>query len=94
MNTISKNSAAPFKLVRSADQERNIKMLHKLLPKLSDEKLLAVYFRIWECLTIEEIARIIGRSWEQADQLIEEALRELRNNFAEQTFSIEELIAA
>lgn len=38
----------------------------------------AVHLRYWEFNTIEEIAEAMGLTWDQADQLIEKAIVELR----------------
>ena len=61
-------------LKRNAEKAKDIQLLYDLLPSLSDEGLLAIYFRYWECLLINDIARILGRSWDDTDQLIENSI--------------------
>ena len=69
-------------LKRNPEKSTDIRNLHELLPKLGDVNVLALYFRYWESMTIQEIAKILGRSWNDTDRLIEESILELRENFA------------
>lgn len=66
---------------RSADQMKDMETLHCLLPNLDDDSLLAVYLRFWECMTIQEISKVIGRTWDETDHLIENSIRNLRDGF-------------
>lgn len=73
--------AADLLSTRSTEREHDIRILYELLPSLSDEGILAIYFRFWERLLIEDIARILGRSWDETDRLIDNSIKELRNGF-------------
>lgn len=77
----------------SDDKEKDLRLLHELMPSLSDEGILAIYFRFWERLLIEDIAKILGRSWSETDQLIENSINELRNGFLKNQLSAR-LVAA
>lgn len=78
-----RTEAMPGFPARSPEREAEIQRLHEMLPSLGDEEIVAVYFRFWESLLIEEIANILGRSWNYTDQLIERSLRKLRQGFTE-----------
>lgn len=67
--------------VRTFEREKDILLLYELMPTLSDEAILAVYFRFWEQLLIEDIAKILGRTWKQTDLLIENSIKHLRHGF-------------
>lgn len=79
----SERLKAPTDLLpeRNSERHKDIQKLHELMPRLSDDAILAVYFRFWEQLLIEDIAKILGRSWKDTDQLIEEAIKQLRGGF-------------
>jgi DNA-directed RNA polymerase specialized sigma subunit len=77
----------------SADKEKDLRLLHELMPSLSDEGILAIYFRFWERLLIEDIAKILGRSWSETDQLIENSIKQLRNGFLKNQLSTRLLAA-
>ena len=66
---------------RNLERHKDIKKLHELMPTLGDDAILAVYFRFWEQLLIEDIAKILGRSWKDTDKLIEDAIKQLRDGF-------------
>jgi len=66
---------------RNPEHTKDIQLLHELMPSLSDEGILAIYFRFWERLLIEDIANILGRSWDETDRLIENSVKELREGF-------------
>lgn len=66
---------------RNPDREKDIQTLHELMPSLGDEAILAVYFRFWEQLLIEDIAKILGRSWKDTDKMIEQSIKQLRKGF-------------
>jgi hypothetical protein len=66
---------------RNPEREKDIQTLHELMPRLGDEAILAVYFRFWEQLLIEDIAKILGRSWKDTDKMIEESIKQLRKGF-------------
>lgn len=68
-------------LERNPETQKDIQKLHELMPRLSDDAILAVYFRFWEQLLIEDIAKILGRSWKDTDNLIEDAIKQLRDGF-------------
>ena len=66
---------------RSANQMRDIETLRGLLPKLDDDSILAVYFRFWECMTIQEISKVLGKTWDETDHLIEQSIQTMRDGF-------------
>ncbi len=66
---------------RHPDMAKDIRLLHELLPSLEDNAILAIYFRYWENLLIDEIAKILGMSWDQTDKLVENSIKELRHGF-------------
>lgn len=66
---------------RNKSQEKDIKLLYELLPSLCDKGVLAIYFRFWEGLLIEDIAKILDLSWNETNQLIENSIKELRHGF-------------
>lgn len=68
-------------LLRNPDESKDLKLLYELMPNLSDQKVLAIYFRFWERLLINDIAKILGLSWDEADKLIENTILELREGF-------------
>lgn len=75
------NKAANLLPERNPKREKDIRLLYELMPSLSEEGIIAIYFRFWERLLIEDIARIIGRTWDETDKLIENSIKELRNGF-------------
>lgn len=77
----------------SDDKAKDLRLLHELMPSLSDEGILAIYFRFWERLLIEDIAKILGRSWSETDRLIENSIKELRNGFLKNQLSARLLAA-
>lgn len=79
----SERLKAPTDLLpeRNTERHKDIQKLHELMPRLSDDAILAVYFRFWEQLLIEDIAKILGRSWKDTDKLIEDAIKQLRGGF-------------
>ena len=78
---------------RSSEKEKDLRLLYELMPSLSDEGILAIYFRFWERLLIEDIAKILGLSWNETNKLIENSIKELRNGFLKNQVS-ERLLAA
>ncbi len=86
--------ATPAFPARSAEREADIRRLHELMPSLSDEQIIAIYFRFWENLLIEDIANILGRTWNYTDHLIEKSIRELRDGFVTAPKAQRQLIAA
>jgi DNA-directed RNA polymerase specialized sigma24 family protein len=90
----SKTEAMPPNPKRSREPTEDIETLHALLPELNDDGLLAVYMRFWECMTIQEIAKILGRTWDETDQLIECSIRNLRAGFVTRDTNMPTAIAA
>lgn len=84
-------AAAPLK--RGTKRE-DIKTLHQSLPKLSDEEIISIYLRFWENKTIEEIAGILRKSWDETDHLIDSAIGNLRMGFIQMRIDTHSLIAA
>lgn len=81
MKRLNETQVKPNLPSRSAEKEADIRRLHELMPCLGDEGITAIYFRFWENLLIEDIANILGRSWDYTDHLIENSIRELRHGF-------------
>ncbi|MGE3756118.1 MAG: hypothetical protein AB7H97_00085 [Pseudobdellovibrionaceae bacterium] len=81
MNKMIMQKASSLLPTRNADREKDLRLLYELMPNLGDEGILALYFRFWERLLIEDIAKILGRSWDETDRLIENSIKELRNGF-------------
>ena len=94
MKNVKTTQETLTELKRNAEKAKDIRLLHELLPTLSDEGLLAIYFRYWECLLINDIARILGRSWDYTDKLIEKSIRDLRGGFLKVERTNEQLQAA
>lgn len=67
-------------IATSAD---NIEKLKVLLPKLPRKARIAIQLRFWENMTIEEISNFLRLSWDQADQLIENSIKALREKMEE-----------
>lgn len=84
-NTMNQATAQGMllQLKRQAEKGKDIKTLHYLLPELGDEGIIAVYFRFWESMMISDVAKILGRSWDYTDQLIEGSIKDLRKGFAQ-----------
>lgn len=78
---------------KNPEREKDLRLLYELMPNLSDEGIIAIYFRFWERLLIEDIARILGRSWDETDKLIENSIKELRSGFLNNQLSAR-LVAA
>ena len=78
---------------RSSEKEKDLRLLYELMPSLSDEGILAIYFRFWERLLIEDIAKILGLSWNETNKLIENSIKELRNGFLKNQVSARLLAA-
>lgn len=74
-------ASADLILTRNPERAKDIQKLYELMPSLSDEAILAVYFRFWEQLLIEDIAKILGVSWKETDELIEGSIKQLRIGF-------------
>ncbi len=75
------NKVANLLPVRHVEKEKDLKLIYELMPNLSDEKIMAIYFRFWEQLLIEDVANILGRSWSETNQLLEDSVKELRQGF-------------
>lgn len=80
MNIVRNEKAEVFP-ERYPDEKQNIELLRRLLPTLDEQGLLAIYFRFWERHLIEDIALILGLSWDETDRLIENSIKELRLGF-------------
>ncbi|HLE10976.1 MAG TPA: sigma factor-like helix-turn-helix DNA-binding protein [Bacteriovoracaceae bacterium] len=57
----------------------NIEKLHHVLPTLSKDAQAALHMRYWESMSIEEIARAMGKTWDVTDRLIESTLKKLKH---------------
>ena len=81
MKSVKLKASVDLDLKRNPERAKDIQKLYELMPSLSDEAILAVYFRFWEQLLIEDIAKILGVSWKETDELIEESIKQLRLGF-------------
>jgi DNA-directed RNA polymerase specialized sigma24 family protein len=54
------------------------KELYTAISKLSVIQTRVIQMRFWEQLTIDQIASVIGLTWDEADELINLTLKELR----------------
>ena len=70
-----------------------IQHLRKLLPKMSDESVIVIYLRFWESMTIAEISRHLGESWEYTNNLIEQTLLMLRGELQKTNKQLQLLVA-
>ncbi len=61
-----------------ASSDENFELLSEALDFLSPKQRLIVYLRFWDNMTIQEIARYIGHSWDSTDSMIESAVNHLR----------------
>ena len=77
---------APLKSeLRALISASNFEKLHQLLKQLSWQHRCALHLRFWEDQSISQIAGSMNLTWEQADQLIEEAVEQLRTEIKQLT---------
>jgi len=62
--------------------------LKKFLAQLNCRERKAIYLRFWVPYSIEEVAREMEVSWEQANQLIESSIAKLREDFRQKGFAV------
>ena len=62
----------------NALSDENYELLSEALDFLTPKQRLIVYLRFWDNMTIQEIARYIGQSWDSTDSMIEAAVNHLR----------------
>lgn len=62
----------------NALSDENYELLSEALDFLTPKQRLIVYLRFWDNMTIQEIARYIGHSWDSTDSMIEAAVNHLR----------------
>lgn len=73
-----------IRLVNSQWKSVNVgSALFQALIGLSPQAQRAINLRFWENYTIEEISQHLRISWDQADQLIEKSLLELRDRLTQ-----------
>lgn len=82
-----------FELKKQAIKD-NFGELHRAIQNLEWDQALAIHFRFWENLTISEIASILKMDWDEADQLIEKAVDNLRMDLEQSKNIQSENIAA
>lgn len=70
--------------------QENFDLLREALAFLSPKQRLIVYLRFWDNMTIQEIARYIGHSWNATDMLLDGAINHLRMRIIQITHSREE----
>jgi len=68
----------------------NFTLLHDALAYLSPKQRLVVYLRYWDNMTIQEIARYIGQSWNSTDMMLDGAVNHLRVRIIQLTHAREE----
>ena len=69
------------------------KLKSQLLPSLNEEQRVALHLRFWESLSILEITRVMKKSWDQTDVLIESTLDFLNTELTKREPSLEQLVA-
>ena len=69
--------------IASASRDEKLAMLREVLPILDSRSRLALHYRFWESMTIEEISKRLCLSWDEANRLIEESIAHLRAMFFE-----------
>ncbi len=57
--------------------------LHKALWNLNPEEKVIIHCRFWEHMSILEISHFLGYSWDETYQLLNETLKELREELAD-----------
>ena len=76
-NIFKNNKCAPeFLKLKPKVQIEN---LNHALSELTDDAHFVIYCRFWDCMTIEEISNLIGKSWDETDSLIESTLSSLKS---------------
>lgn len=78
-----------FKKPENLSQE-NFELLKEALAYLSPKQRLIVYLRFWDNMTIQEIARYIGQSWNSTDMMLDGAVNHLRVRIIQLTHAREE----
>lgn len=68
----------------------NFALLKDALAYLSPKQRLIVYLRFWDNMTIQEIARYIGQSWNSTDMMLDGAVNHLRVRIIQLTHAREE----
>ncbi len=64
--------------LRSVISSNNFEKLHQLLSRMKWRHRCAIHLRFWEDHSISQIANLMSLSWQDTDNLIKEAIRELR----------------
>lgn len=70
--------------------QENFDLLKEALAFLSPKQRLIVYLRFWDNMTIQEIARYIGHSWNSTDMMLDGAVNHLRLRIIQITHAREE----
>lgn len=70
--------------------EENFTLLKEALGYLSPKQCLVIYLRFWNNMSINEISRRIGQSWDATDLLIDSAINHLRVRIIQLSHSREE----
>ena len=78
---------------RASNHRDDVETLRRLLSELNEDGFMALHLRFWENMAIQEIAKLIGKSWNETDRLIENSIKELRDGFLHNQLSAR-LIAA
>lgn len=79
-----------FKKPESSLSQENFELLKEALIYLSPKQRLIVYLRFWDNMTIQEIARYIGHSWNSTDLMLDGAVNHLRVRIIQLTHTREE----
>jgi DNA-directed RNA polymerase specialized sigma subunit len=72
----------------------NYEELHKHLLRLSWRQQIAIQLRFWEECSIFQVANQLGISWKEADDLIEAALKTLKDRLVRSVNKTAALVAA
>lgn len=65
----------------SLERAEQIRELMNMLPTMNQRNLVAIRMRYWQCKSIQEIASALCVSWDEANQLIENGIEYLRDQF-------------
>ncbi len=76
MKTFSENLQVPLS---PNELNSDLQAMRDALSTLEEKAQLAIYFRFWESMTIQQIGKVLGLSWDATDQLIKKSLSYLRD---------------
>lgn len=93
MKTQSKEIHAENSFANKSSLKISNHALAAALQELDLNERIAIFCRFWQAMSIDEISRELGLSWNLTDQIINRSLQKLRERFTEkeiQYFSFKE----